>query len=195
MKIAIKPRAGDLNRIAAKLTAWQKRIFAANGEVIEFLVEEVGEDYREAVVSGMGVVSEDGGSVTLKPFLGHPGPTANFQALSDKTRSKKRKQKTWNLNIWMASGATARAVQVHSPKTSARRVEVFSGILGSTHRDELEKALRVEHGFDDPSILESWPARSLFTVLNAAIRQYRGAIARRLHAIIIEEARMVGWGR
>lgn len=192
-KVSISIPKQSIKRLTKKLEKMQKLAFDSRGPVVHFLVEEVGAQYRDAILSGMGVVPPGGGSVALKPVQGLQA-SVTFHALSDWTSEKKEAKRDWNLNIWMATGETADAVRVHPPTTTPRGAQVFSGILGQTDRDALEKAILVEFGLDDEAIKESWEGRPLFTVLNAVLVRHRKQLFHNISQALKQTALAAGWG-
>lgn len=194
MKVNLKIDSRDLLALRRQAAGWQKRVQSSQGTLVHFLVEEFGRQYCEAIVSGMGVVPHTGGTTVLAPVQGLQA-SATYHALSDRTVEKKDDRK-WNLNIWMASGETARAVRTHKAKVAARRVTVFSGILGGGKDQEaLEKAIQSEFGFEHPDIEEHWEGRPLFTVLNDLLLQHRETIYENIRRAVIQDALAAGWGR
>lgn len=174
----------DLNRIVKKLGTVQKTLTGNDSILVKFVIREVLDDYRQAIVSAMGVVSSDGGTVTPESFMGL-SRSITWEPLAQVTVDKKM-TKGWHTEIWAATGAAKDAVKIHSTHT-ANTHKLFVGLQPSDGA-AYKHAWKTEVG--EVSTGRGTP-RALFTVMNDLFRYNTPIIVEKLQQLIVREAK---WG-
>lgn len=187
MSISIKFNSADVKRITGKLNKLKENCSTAEGSKLTRLVLTLADEYGKAIVSVMGVVDEEGGSATSTPFLGHTFQVT-WLGLSELTKRVKRKEGL-TLEIWKATGKTAKAVKVKEFHKQYKELNVFIGIDSSTNPEEYEKAINNEFGGYN-GIRDN--SRALFTLANRAFLDIREDIIREIKNVIFDG---VNWGK
>jgi len=181
---SIKLKAPDVAKIKSKLAKTVEASQRKGSALYNYRLDILNE-YKETIVSAMGEVwGADGGSPNADPFLGK-NINVDWAPLSDRTIGLKRQQ-SWSLYIWEATGETKSSVEVDGDL----------GFAGIRKKDALEKALLVEFGGalsenDTPE----WNKRALFTLATQIFRDNREQIKRTIKQKVVETAHQQGWGR
>lgn len=189
-KITLKLNSKQLDNIKKKLNKLENELTSEDGPVFKYMLT-IGNGYSEAVLSGMGKTTT--GILTLKSFLGST-QSVNWKPLSPITRGRKAKN-GWRLEIWMATGDTARAVKVFS-KSERNSISVSAGIPSGSA--EYEKALRVEFASDEGYVSipggRRYDGRALFTLLNTVFASNSKVIGKAIMKAVREAIVKINWG-
>ena len=186
MILNAKINSADYQRIVTKLNMIRKAATPTAGDsvVIKYVLRTVLDDYVESVVSAMGVVPAEGGSVTPKGLLGSTR-SIHWEALAQATVAKKESE-GWTAEIWAATGKAADAVKIHTQFTK-NQAHLFAG-LKSSDGAAYSHAWRTELGqFANGRKI----ARPLFLIINQMFTENSDKIVREINRLIIQESR---WG-
>lgn len=185
-KVTCKLNKSDLSRILNRANAIERALTSSDGPVYSYVLT-VSNGYVQAVLSGMGTTST--GVLTLKNFLGE-AKSVSWEPLSEVTKRRKIAN-NWKLEIWMATGETAKAVKVVEEKGNAG-FTIRAGIDSGSK--EYEKAVQAEFGgFSNPGD-KPYNGRALFTLLNIVFKENVAKVEAGLMVAVRKAIKQSQWG-